>query len=97
VVDKATTSTKLSSSANPSTVGQSVTFTATVTPEYSGTVTGKVAFYDGTTLLKSVAVGGGASTYTTKTLPSGKHSITATYDGSADFTDSSASLTQTVN
>ncbi len=97
VVDKATTSTALGSSLNPSKVGQSVTFTATITPEFGGTVAGKVAFYDGTTLLKSVAVSGGAAKYTSAKLASGKHTITATYGGSADFTDSSAALTQTVN
>jgi hypothetical protein len=97
VVSKATTTTALASSLNPSKVGQSVTFTATVTPEFSGTATGKVAFYDGTTLLKSVALSGGAAKYTTKTLTSGTHSITATYNGSTDFTSSSASLTQTVD
>jgi uncharacterized repeat protein (TIGR03803 family) len=98
VVSKATTTTTLASSLNPSKVGQSVTFTASVTPEFSGTATGKVAFYDGTTLLKSVALSGGAAKYTTSTLTSGKHSITATYNGSTDFTgSSSAPLTQTVN
>ncbi len=68
VVGKATTTTAVVSSANPSSVGQSVTFTATVTPEFGGTVTGKVAFYDGTTLLKSVAVSGGAAKFTTTKL-----------------------------
>jgi hypothetical protein len=74
-----------------------VTFTASVTPEFSGMPTGKVAFYDGTTLLKSVALSGGTAKFTTSTLTSGTHSITATYNGSTDFTGSSASLTQTVN
>jgi uncharacterized repeat protein (TIGR03803 family) len=98
VVDKATTSTALTSSVNPSTVGESVTFTATVTPEYGGTVTGKVSFYNGTTLLKSVTVSSGKAAYATKTLTEGKHSITATYEGSTDFSDSTSSvLTQTVN
>jgi hypothetical protein len=97
VVNKATTTTALASSPNPSKVGQSVTFTASVTPEFSGMPTGKVAFYDGTTLLKSVALSGGTAKFTTSTLTSGTHSITATYNGSTDFTGSSASLTQTVN
>jgi hypothetical protein len=98
VVSKAATTTTLASSLNPSNVGQSVTFTASVTPEFSGTVTGKVAFYDGTTLLKSVALSGGEAKFTTSTLASGTHTITATYTGSTDFTgSSSAPLTQTVN
>ncbi len=97
VVDKTATTTKLASSQNPSSYEQSVTFTATVTPQFSGTVTGKVSFYDGTTLLKSVALSGGKAKYTTKTLAVGAHTITATYAGSTDYTSSSASLTQTVN
>ena len=43
-------------------------------------------FYDGTTLLRSVAVGGGKVEFATAKLTSGKHSIKATYDGSIDFT-----------
>jgi len=97
VVDKATTTTALASSLNPSNAGQSVTFTATVTPQFSATVTGNVTFTDGTTTLKTVAVSGGAAKYTTTTLAAGKHSITATYNGSTSFDGSSGSLTQTVN
>ena len=49
VVNKATTTVTTASSANPSTFGQSVTFTATVAPSVSGTgtPTGSVAFFDG--------------------------------------------------
>jgi hypothetical protein len=98
VVSKATTTTTLVSSLNPSNVGQSVTFTASVAPEFSGTPTGKVAFYDGTTLLKTVALSGGAAEFTTSKLASGSHSIAATYDGSTSFSGSSSvPLTQTVN
>jgi hypothetical protein len=97
VVSKATTKTALASSANPSTGGQSVTLTASVTPEFGGTVTGTVTFDDGTRLLKTVTLSGGTAKFTTSTLASGKHSITATYNGSADSDGSSASLTQTVN
>jgi hypothetical protein len=97
VVNKATTTTTLASSQNPSNVGQSVTFTASVTPQFGGTVTGTVTFYDGATVLKTVSLSGGAAKFTTSTLTSGAHNITATYNGSANFTGSSASLTQTVN
>jgi Bacterial Ig-like domain (group 3)/Beta-propeller repeat len=97
VVSKATTTTALLSSRNPSGVGQSVTFTASVRPQFSGTVTGEVSFYDGTMLLKSVSLSGGEAEYTTSKLTGGMHTITATYSGSTDFTDSSASRTQTVN
>jgi hypothetical protein len=97
VVNKATTTTALASSQNPSNFGQSVTLTASVTPQFSGTVKGTVTFYDGTTALKTVGLSGGVAKFTTATLTSGAHNITATYNGSASFTGSSASLTQTVN
>jgi hypothetical protein len=97
VVSKATTTTTLVSSLNPSKVGQSVTFTASVTPQFSGTVKGTVTFYDGTTTLKTVSLSGGVAKFKTSTLTSGTHSITATYNGSASFISSSASLPQTVN
>jgi hypothetical protein len=97
VVVKATTTTTLTSSLNPSQLGQSVTFTAAVTPQFSGTVTGKVAFYDGKTKLKVVALSGGVAEFATSKLTAGTHTIKATYNGNTDFDHSSASLTQTVN
>ena len=97
VVSKATTTTALTSSLNPSNFGQSVTFTASVTPQFSGTVKGSLTFYDGASALKTAALSGGVAKFTTSALTSGSHSITATYNGSSSFTGSSASLTQTVN
>jgi hypothetical protein len=98
VVNKATTKTALTSSLNPSKVGQSVTFTASVTPEFGGKVTGTVSFYDGATLLKTASVSGGAAKCTTTSLTAGAHTIKATYNGSPDLDGSaSAPLTQTVN
>jgi hypothetical protein len=73
-----------------------VTFTASVTPQFGGTVNGTVTFYDGTTALKTVYVSAAAAKFTTSTLASGTHSITTTYNGSGSFVGSSASLTQTV-
>ena len=97
VISKATSTTTLTSSQNPSTYGQSVTFTATVAPQFSGTPTGSVVFKDGTKTLKTVTLSGGVASYTTSTLATGTHNITATYNGSTNFIGSSASLTQTVN
>ncbi len=97
VVSKATTKTALASSLNPSNVGQAVTFTARVAPQFSGTVTGTVTFYDGTTALKTVALSGGVAKCATSSLTKGGHTITATYSGSTSFDGSSTSLTQTVN
>jgi hypothetical protein len=97
VVSKATTMTTLASSLNPSKVGQSVTFTASVKPQFGGTVTGTATFDDGTMVLKTVTLSGGLAKFTTSTLASGSHTIKATYNGSAGFDGSSATLTQTVN
>ena len=98
VVDKAATTTTLASSPNPSGVGQPVTFTATVTPEFGGTVTGKVAFYNGRAQLGTASLSGGVANYTTTKLPAGTDSITAVYKGSNSFTTStSGALSQTVN
>ncbi len=97
VVSKATTTTTLVSSLNPSNSGQSVTFTASVAPQFSGTPTGYVTFYDGATVLKTVYMSGGVAKFTTSTLATDTHTITATYNGNSTFVGSSASLTQTVN
>lgn len=98
VVEKASTTTALVSSPNPSNSGQPVMFTASVAPEYSGTVTGKVAFYNGSAKQATVALSNGVAIFTTATLPVGTDSITATYNGSTLFTNStSAPLSQTVD
>jgi uncharacterized repeat protein (TIGR03803 family) len=98
VVNRASTTTTLRSSRNPSNSGQSVTFRAGVTGQFGGQVTGSVTFMNGTTTLDTVNLNGaGVAEYEATTLPVGTDTITATYDGSTDFTTSSASLTQTVN
>jgi len=97
IIGKATSTTTLTSAQNPSTYGQSVTFTATVAPQFSGTPTGSVVFKNGTKTLKTVTLSGGVASFTTSTLTSGTHSITAMYNGSTSLYGSSASLTQTVN
>jgi uncharacterized repeat protein (TIGR01451 family) len=91
--------TTLASSINPSSIGQPVTFTATVTPTGgTGTPTGTVTFTDGATALGTGTVSGGQATFTTSSLSAGNHSITATYNGDANFLAStSAPLIQAVN
>src|ERR1700730_5992408 len=64
IIRKTTSTTSLTSSLNPSIFGQSVTFTATVAPQFSGTPTGTVTFYDGTTTLKAVGVSGEVAKFT---------------------------------
>ena len=93
----AATTTTLASSLNPSTAGQSVTFTAKVAIG-GGVPTGIVNFsIDGTTQAH-VSLSGGTASYATAALTSGSHSVIATYSGNASFAPSaSAALTQTVN
>lgn len=88
------TTTTLTSSQNPSTYGQSVTFTATISPS---TTTGTVSFKDGTTTLGTDILSGGSATFTTSTLAVGSHSINATYSGDTNDAESTNTITQTVN
>jgi hypothetical protein len=91
--------TTLTSSLNPSALGQAVTFTATVKPGTgSGTPTGTVTFNDGATVLGTGTLSGGTATLTTSGLGAGVHSITAIYGGDANFASSTSPvLMQTVN
>lgn len=95
--NRASTTTTLASSPNPSTFGQSANFTATVSSG-SGTPTGAVAFLDGATNIGSGALNGsGQATLSTAMLAVGSHSITASYGGDANFnTSTSSALTQFV-
>lgn len=61
-----------------SVLGQPVVLTVTVSP---GSVTGKVAFYDGVAVLGSATVADGLATFTTTLLPAGSRSFRATYLG----------------
>jgi hypothetical protein len=93
------TTTTLSSSANPSYVGQPVTLTATVTPTSgTGTPTGTVTFSQGTTSLGTATLNSsGQATITTSALAPGADPITASYSGDTNFAPSTSStLTQTV-
>jgi hypothetical protein len=97
-VAKAASTTALVSSLNPSVVGQPVTFTATVAPQFSGTPTGRVTFKNGTTFLGTATLSGGVASYTTAKLAAGTASITAEYEGNASFASStSAPQSQVVN
>ena len=88
------TTTALTGSATTITTGTSVTFTATITPAAgsTGTPTGSVTFLDGITTLKIVPVTSGKTTYTTTSLTTGSHGITAVYSGDSAFTTSTSSV-----
>src|ERR1700728_736603 len=94
---KVLTTTAVNSSSNPSSFGQSVTFTATVTPQVPGNPTGTVTFTDGATQLGQVTLADGVAAYTTSALGIGSHSITASYSGdSNDGVSTSTTLSQVV-
>jgi len=95
IVYKTGTSVALASSVNPSASGQSVTFTAIVSPNW---VSGTVQFLDGATVLGTVTTTSGVAALSLSSLSAGTHSITAVYSGDANIaTSTSAVLTQTVN
>ncbi|MBN9082827.1 MAG: hypothetical protein BGP04_01380 [Rhizobiales bacterium 62-17] len=100
-VNKGGTTTAVTSGTNPSISGQGVTFTATVTAvaPATGTPTGNVTFnVDGVNQAPVAINGSGQATFTSSTLTSGSHTITASYAGDSNFNSStSAGLTQTVN
>jgi hypothetical protein len=96
---KAATAVAVESSFNPSALGQTVTFTATVsvTPPGAGTPTGTVTFSVDGTPQPPVALTGAQATLTTALSLIGDRSITAQYSGDADFeTSTSPVFTQTV-
>lgn len=92
---RAASTTTLTSSANPSVVGQPVTFTATVTSP-AGTPTGDVTFASDGNPLGTVPLTGGQATVTTAALAVGSHTITADYSGDVNSVPSSGTHTQTV-
>jgi len=100
-VQQAPTTTTVVASADPSLVGNPVTFTVQVNGQFGGTPTGTVNFMDGTSLigmgtLTSDAQGAQA-VFTTSDLAIADHPITAFYSGDATFLGgTSVVLNQTV-
>ena len=90
------TTTTIASSLHPSSFGQSVTLTATVSPAGG---TGNVTFKDGAATLGVVAVGsGGTAGLAVTTLTQGTHTLSAVYGGDASYlTSTSSDLSQLVN
>jgi len=96
-VIKVTPTLGVTASANPSTYGQGVTFTANVTP---ATATGTIQFQvDGVNSGTPVALASGSATSASiTTLTAGPHTITAVYSGDGNvFGATSAGYSQTVN
>src|SRR5439155_6154201 len=96
------TMTAVSSSVNRAVFGQSVSFTAIISPQSgSGTPTGTVQFViDGSNFGNPVTLGGGAATSNaTSSLSVTSHSVTAAYSGDSAFLSSTGTLSggQVVN
>ena len=86
--------TTLTASPASALLGQTVTITASVTPSAA---TGTVTFYDGSTVLGTSLLSGGAASFATNLIPSGKRTLTAVYRGDPSTAASaSVSFTETV-
>ncbi|HEY1658830.1 MAG TPA: FG-GAP-like repeat-containing protein [Candidatus Sulfotelmatobacter sp.] len=95
-VSSASSTTSLSSSSNPSAPSQTATFNAFVvssTTQPGGTVT----FFDGSTSLGTGTLNGsGKAVFSTSTLSTGPHNITAVYAGNSNITGSTSSVLQQI-
>jgi hypothetical protein len=93
----AATTTTLTSSPNPSTHGQAVTFTAAVASGLGAPPDGEtVTFKKGTTVLGTGTLSGGSASFTTSTLPVGTPSIKAVYGGDSNFGGSTSNVVKQV-
>jgi len=101
VVNQSGSTTTLTAAPNPSVFGQSVTFTATVSPlsPGAGIPSGTVVFYDGVTAIGTGTLSSGTTTFSTSSLVVGNsHSINVVYGGDTNFTGSTSSaVSLTVN
>jgi len=93
--NQAVSVTTLSSSQVSAFTSNPVTFTAIVTSA-AGTPTGSVTFFDGTTPLGTATLVSGSAAYTSSSLDTGTHSITAVYNGNADLAPSTSGLVSEV-
>jgi Bacterial Ig-like domain (group 3)/Matrixin/Right handed beta helix region len=101
-VSKDSTTTAVSSSANSSNFGQTLTFTASATANApgSGTPTGSVDFFDSTTNTDltpgNLLLSSGTATFAIGSLPVGSHTIAVSYGGDGNFQSSAGTRTITV-
>jgi hypothetical protein len=82
------TALRLTSSLNPSHVGESVTFTLKIRQSLESGLpvpTGKVTFKDGNQTLGTATISGGKASFTTSTLSAGNHTIGALYQGDSNY------------
>jgi CSLREA domain-containing protein len=95
-VNQAASTTTLAVSGTTIGAGGTLMLTATVASTTTGTPTGTVSFYDGSTLLDTATLSAGVATYSTTSLATGSHTLTAVYSGDINFTASSTTSATTV-
>jgi len=86
------TATAISSSTNPSTYGQPVSFTAVVTTGDSGTATGAITFTAGSITAVVNLDDTGTAVFTTSALPVGSTSVSAVYSGDGKYAGSASPI-----
>jgi hypothetical protein len=99
-VNKSPTNIVLTTSQSPSILGNQVTFAVTVTPvpPGTGTPTGQITIFDGTTSLGNFTLQGGQYNFTTSSLGVGNHAIGVAYLGDVNFQPfNSPTILQVVN
>ncbi len=87
VITQGTATVSISGAPNPSSYGNNVAMTITVTGQNGVIPTGSVTLMDGGTALGSALTldGAGKATFSVSTLTAGSHTITATYSGDANY------------
>src|SRR5206468_8021308 len=79
----------IASTPNPSSFGQGVTLTATVSPDAA---TGVVTVYDGAIAIGSTGLSSGQAQFTTRSLTPGLHSLRVVYSGDSNYLPSSSTV-----
>jgi Bacterial Ig-like domain (group 3)/FG-GAP-like repeat len=95
-VGKASTATAIASTSATSKLGQNVTLTASVTPEFSGTPGGTMQFFADGEPIATAALSNGKGSANISSLSEGTHTINAVYSGDVNFIASSATFKQHV-
>jgi Pro-kumamolisin, activation domain/Bacterial Ig-like domain (group 3) len=92
------TSVALTSSAPTIQQGQSITFTATITPGKSGgpAMTGTVAFLGNSVTLGTIPLSNGQAQLVTSALPSGNVQVVANYSGDSNYSAATFTINQQV-
>ena len=87
----------LTSSQNPSQLGQTVTFTATTSSIAGPPPDGEmVTFADSRTILGTAPLAGGVAQFSTSSLAAGNHHVSATYAGDANYASSKSNVIKQV-